>query len=118
MIYPFQGIEAIYLHRDPIDFPKGINGLLEVVLEAFEQSPQSVTLFVFCNRDRDKVKALYWNATGFCLWMMRLEKDKFKWPKKHNTNEISLTHAQLEWLLKGIDISRLTPHKPLSYEAF
>ena len=118
MLYPFHGLENIFLHRDFIDFRKGINGLVEVVLNEFEQSPQSSSLFVFCNKSRDKVKVLYWDKTGFCLWQKRLEEAKFKWPKTYNCNSITLDHEKLEWLLKGIDISQLKPHKPLNYDGF
>ena len=45
--------------------------------------PFSDALYVFCNRYRDRLKVLYWDQTGFCLWYKRLEKAKFKWPRKH-----------------------------------
>ena len=118
MHYPFHGIENIYLHRDFIDFRKGINGLVEIVLNEFESSIQSSSLFVFCNRQSHQVKCLYWDMTGFCLWQKRLEQDKFKWPKKHENNEIIIDHEKLEWLLKGIDISRIKEHKTLNYDGF
>jgi transposase len=46
------------------------------------RSPFAPALFVFCNRQRDKVKLLYWERNGFVLWYKRLEKQRFKWPKR------------------------------------
>ena len=71
---------AIYLHRDSVDFRKSINGLVTIVEQEMQLSPFAPALFVFCNRNRDRVKVLYWDQTGFCLWYKRLEKEKFKWP--------------------------------------
>ncbi|WP_170111850.1 IS66 family insertion sequence element accessory protein TnpB [Photobacterium frigidiphilum] len=39
-------------------------------------------LFLFTNKQRDKIKIPYWDKTGFALWYKRLEKNKFKWPLK------------------------------------
>lgn len=58
----------VYLHRQPVDFRKSINGLVKVVEQAMELSPMDEALFVFGARSRDKVKVLYWDRTGFCLW--------------------------------------------------
>ena len=44
------------------------------------RSPFQDALFVFCNAQRPILKALYWDRTGFCLWMQRLEKHRFPWP--------------------------------------
>jgi transposase len=74
---------AIYLHRDVVDFRKSINGLVTIVEQEMALSPFGDALFVFCNRNRDRVKVLYWDKTGFCLWYKRLEKEKFKWPRQH-----------------------------------
>jgi|GEM_PF-4292059 len=50
------------------------------------------------NRQRDKVKALYWDKTGFCLCYKRLEKNKFKWPHKLNGRVLNLSPQQWQWL--------------------
>lgn len=102
---------AIYLHRDPVDFRKSINGLSVIVEEAMRLSPFDAGLFVFCNRRRDKLKVLYWDSTGFALWYKRLEKDTFKWPGKLGESTITLTHEQWNWLLRGVNYLAIRPHK-------
>ena len=109
---------AIYLHRDVVDFRKSINGLMMVVEAEMKLSPFSGGLFIFCNRARDKLKALYWDETGFCLWYKRLEKDKFKWPRKANQSIVNLSETQWDWLLSGLDLTKMQTHEPLSYAAF
>ena len=66
---------------------------------------------MFCNKGRDKLKILYWDRTGFALWYKRLEKDKFKWPKKTQETTLSLSEQQLHWLLSGYDV---IGHQPVS----
>ena len=99
----------IYLHHDPVDFRKAINGLSVIVSEAMNLSPCEKALFVFCNKQRSQLKVLYWDDTGFALWQKRLEQERFKWPRKHDDSTIRC------WLLRGVDISRLTPHQHLYY---
>ena len=64
-------IEYVWLARVPQDFRKGINGLSIVVEEQLAHDPFSGHLFVFINNGRDKIKALYWERSGFCLWQKR-----------------------------------------------
>ena len=109
--------DTIYLHRDPVDFRKSINGLSTIVEQQMKLSPFADALFVFCNKRRDKLKVLYWDSTGFCLWYKRLEKDKFKWPRKDSQATIALGNEQMDWLLRGFDISHLKPHKSLNFYA-
>lgn len=111
------GLTEIYLHRDIVDFRKSINGLSMIVEDEMKKSPFNGALFIFCNRSRDKLKALYWDQTGFCLWYKRLEKDQFKWPRKSNSSTVELSEQQWHWLLSGLDISKMKTHQPLSYEA-
>lgn len=106
----------IYLHREPVDFRKSINGLMLIVEQEMVLSPFIDGLFVFCNKRRDKLKVLYWDNTGFCLWYKRLEKDKFKWPKKYPQAVLSLTQQQWDWLLSGLDITRMRGHQALTFE--
>jgi transposase len=100
----------IYLHRTPVDFRKSINGLAVVVQEGMAISPFSESLFVFGNRSRNKIKVLYWDKTGFCLWYKRLENDKFKWPRAGDV-VLNLSSEQFSWLLRGLDMLKLKPHQ-------
>ena len=103
---------AIYLHRDSVDFRKSINGLVMIVEQEMELSPFAPALFVFCNKNRDRVKVLYWDQSGFCLWYKRLEKEKFKWPRRYPSSMMTLNETQWQWLLSGCDI---IGHEPLKY---
>jgi len=107
----------IYLHKAPVDFRKGINGLSLLVEQQMQLNPFSQALFVFCNRTRDKIKVLYWQRNGFCLWQKRLEEDKFAWPRKMRGSTLSLTEDQWQWLLDGLDIEKMKPHQALSYQS-
>lgn len=73
MMRPSNELPAVYLCRDVVDFRKGIDGLSVVVEQMLDANPFSEQLFVFCNRRRDKVKILYWERSGFCLWQKRLQ---------------------------------------------
>ncbi len=108
---------TIYLHRDPVDFRKAINGLSVIVEEQMSLSPFDRALFVFCNKRRNQLKVLYWDNSGFALWQKRLEKSRFKWPKKNKSATFSLTHEQWLWLLRGFDISKIKAHESLNYQA-
>jgi len=107
--------DAIYLHREPVDFRKSINGLVLIVEQEMQLSPMSSALFVFCNKNRNRVKALYWDRTGFCLWYKRLEQDKFKWPLKYPGQTMTLSEDGWNRLLSGYDI---LGHRPLNFARF
>lgn len=111
----FVDVNEIYLYRDPVDFRKATNGLALIVEQQMQISPFVDALFVFCNKSRDKLKVLYWDKTGFCLWYKRLEKDKFKWPRKHKNDVMNLTEDQWQWLLSGYDINQLIGHQALQF---
>lgn len=112
----FVEASAIYLHRAPVDFRKSINGLSVIVEQEMALSPFSGALFVFCNKRRDKLKLLYWDKSGFALWYKRLEREKFKWPRRLSEAVITLTEDQLHWLLEGYDITKMQPHATLTYQ--
>ena len=105
----------VYLHREPVDFRKSINGLVLLVEQDMSMSPFEKCLFVFGCRRRDKIKVLYWDKTGFCLWYKRLEKAKFKWPRQMKDDIIFMRSEQFDWLLRGFDLSKLTPHQEMFY---
>ena len=107
----------IYLHREPIDFRRQINGLSMLVQEGLGLDPFSEALFVFVNRSRSALKILYYERNGFCLWLKRLEKDKFAWPKHLSDPVVSISADELHWLLQGLNIWQQSPHQRLTYRA-
>lgn len=100
----FVDIPRVYLYREPVDFRKAIDGLALIVEQDMKLSAFEVGVFVFCNKGRDKVKALYWDKTGFCLWYKRLEKHTFKWPRTHPDEMLYLSEPQWHSLLSGFPI--------------
>ena len=108
---------VVYLHRAPVDFRKQINGLVVLVSESMALDPFEPALYVFTNGARNRVKVLYWDAQGFCLWLKRLEKYRFVWPLQHDLNVIEMTGEELNWLIGGYDVFRFTPHEALKYAA-
>ena len=107
---------VVYLYREQVDFRKQINGLSLIVQEEMTLDPFSDALFVFTNRSRDRIKVLYWQRNGFCLWLKRLEKDKFCWPIKESDNTtVTLDSKQLNWLIDGFDIWKQPPHPERKY---
>jgi transposase len=109
----FNRVPDVYLYRDFVDFRKSINGLSLIVEQQMQLSPLNGSVYVFCNKNKDKLKVLYWDKTGFALWYKRLEKDKFKWPKKLNEQSLNLTEQQLHWLFDGFDV---LGHQAVCYE--
>ena len=107
----FVDVHTVYLHTEAVDFRKAINGLVLVVQQQMALSPFADALFVFCNKNRDKIKALYWDKTGFALWQKRLEKQKFKWPKTEE-ELMNIDATQWQRLLSGFDI---VGHQSLFY---
>ena len=105
----------IYLHRQPVDFRKAINGLSVIVSEAMGLSPFDPAIFVFCNKRRTQLKVLYWDKAGFALWQKRLEQEKFKWPRTLTQDTLKIEVEQWEWLLRGLDYTQLTSHSALSF---
>jgi transposase len=117
-MHPGSRIGTVYLYRTAIDFRKSIGGLSAVVERELGLNPFGEGLYVFINRRRDKLKALYWHRNGFCLWYKRLEAERFAWPSAGSaaaTQEITL--QELEWLLEGFDLWAHRPHKTLQYQS-
>jgi len=93
----------IFVRPGPTDMRKQINGLAMIVEQQMSLSPFEPALFLFCNGGRRIMKALYWDRNGFCLWMKRLEKHRFPWPKDARETRRQIDEQQLRLLLGGID---------------
>ena len=110
----FNRVPKVYLYRDFVDFRKSINGLSLIVEQQMQLSPLNGSVYVFCNMNKDKLKVLYWDKTGFALWYKRLEKNKFKWPKKLNDLSLHSSEQQLHWLFDGFGV---LGHQAVCYES-
>ena len=108
----FQGV---YLHRDPVDGRKAINGLSEIVEQAQMGDLRGPHLFVFCGKRRDVIKILYFDKSGFALWYKKLEQEKFPWPRKHGDSILKLTPEQMQWLLDGYDVWKMKPFQEFKF---
>jgi transposase len=105
----------IYVSLLSVDMRKSINGLSMLIVSHLQSNPQSGDLFLFCNRGKDKVKALYWDRNGFVLFYKQLEKDKFKFPLKHENGHIEISQKELSWLLAGFNFTQMSAHPELDF---
>jgi transposase len=122
---PTYGDVTIYLAQDPVDFRLGINGLSTMVEATLRFDPFSRNLFCFTNKRKNQIKVLYWQRSGFCLWLKRLEEERFKWPvhlapmtrETARPPVVELDEDQFLWLLDGLDLKHLKPHRALEYRS-
>jgi transposase len=112
MLTGHQNNVQVYIALGVTDMRKSINGLSIIVEEKLGLDLFAGSLFVFCNRNRDIVKILYWDHNGFCVWKKRLEKDRFRWPESEK-EVMKISRSALNWLLHGLDLSQA--HNRLSY---
>jgi len=93
--------KRVYLACGKTDMRKSINGLSAIVEGSFKLDPFDGALFVFCNRNRDRVKILEWDGDGYWLHFKRLEKGHFKWPAPGDEATMTLSGEELSYLLSG-----------------
>ena len=86
---------CVYLAIGSTDLRKSIDGLAALVSQDFEMDLFSNSLFVFCNRDRDKLKILVWDTNGFWLYYRPLERGRFRWPEQPGQKTVTFSRRQL-----------------------
>lgn len=95
----------IYIVCGHTDMRKSIDGLAAIVQQQFKLDLFSNSLFLFCGRRRDRLKALLWEGDGFVLLYKRLEDGRFNWPR--NEKDVrNLTREQFIWLMQGLSIDQ------------
>ena len=105
MIGPTGGVRVLVATK-PVDFRKGAEGLAALVRETMGADPFSGTVYVFRAKRADRVKLVFWDGTGVCLFAKRLEDGEFRWPKVQD-GVLRLTAAELSALLEGLDWRRV-----------
>jgi hypothetical protein len=120
------GADRIYLACGATDMRKSIDGLSALVQVGFDLDPFVGAWFVFCNRDRDKLKLLRWDHNGFWLYYRRLDRGRFEWPSADSvrighcspkgTSYVTqaITRRQLFWLLDGLKLEQQKAHPAVS----
>ena len=113
MLNDFTGADRIYIACGYTDLRCGIDGLAAIVQQQFELDLFTNTLFLFCGRRRDRIKALYWEGNGFVLLYKRLESGSFQWPRSASEAR-AVTPQQYRWLREGLSVDQPKAHEPVS----
>lgn len=100
------GEKTVYLCCGHTDMRKSINGLMLLVQNSFSLEPFSDSLFVFCNRNRDRIKILEWDTDGFWLYFKRLERGRFRWPDADKENTMLLTSEEMSCLIGSAKLEK------------
>lgn len=105
-------VKTVYLACGVTDLRKSIDGLIMLVEHQFKLDPFEKALFVFCNKQMNKLKILHFDE-GFWLYYHRLENNRFKWPTTQE-EALKVNKEELKWLLKGYEIRNKSKFKPIT----
>ena len=108
MIGDVSRAKHIYIVCGYTDMRKAIDGLAAIVQQNFKLDVFSGSLFLFCGKRCDRIKALLWEEDGFVLLYKRLENGKYKWPRDAR----QITQQEFRWLMEGLSIEQKTAIKP------
>lgn len=104
MIRPGQaqgsGDVRVYVATAAVDGRKSFDTLCEVIRTALGRDPLGGDMFVFRNRQANRVKVLFWDGNGLVLYAKRLERGTFHFPTANQTS-ITVTSSELMTLLAG-----------------
>jgi transposase len=90
----------------PIRMNFSFDRLMGLAQQTFDQDPMSGHLFLFFNQKRDRIKILFWDVDGFCIWYKRLEVGVFQLPVATCSEQgVELNCSQLNRLLGGLDLN-------------
>lgn len=106
----------VFICTKAADMRKGFDGLSAQAREVMKQDPLSGHLFVFRNHRGDRLKVLYWDGDGLCLWYKRLEAGTFEL-KKGEGGAVEISNAELMMLIEGISTARVERRKRFSLSA-
>lgn len=99
----FPATTKIYLHTEPTDMRKGIDGLSGIVREQFEDDPTDGSLYLFVNRRKDRMKMLYFDGSGFWVFYKVLEAGTFE-VRRGEDKRLVIDTTELAMLLGGVSL--------------
>jgi transposase len=104
----------IFVSREPVDMRKGFDSLAQLVRSHLAGDPLSGHLFVFRSKRGDRLKVLYWDSDGLCLFYKRLELGTFTLPTVGTSvgeHGLEIRAGDFALLLEGIDLTNAKRHK-------
>ncbi len=109
----------IFLCSGATDMRKGFDSLAHLVESSLTLDPLSGHLFVFRSRRGDRMKILWWDRDGYCLWYKRLERGSFRFPAASTADEskgVEVKAADLMMILDGVDLGSVRRQRRYSRE--
>ena len=101
-----------FLYRETTDIRKGFDSLSGLISEQLGQNPMSGDVFIFVNRQRNRIKLLRWEPGGFVIFYKRLEKGTFELPESPKTDKkLILDYGELAMLITGISMRNAKKRK-------
>jgi len=107
-MFPVSSSSRWFLYNAPADMRKSFDGLSGLVSGHMNADPQSGDVYLFINRNRDRLKMLVWERDGFWLFYKRLESGRFQLPPP---GTLELSYQTLVMMLDGIDYTRIRRKK-------
>lgn len=111
-MFTLSSTQKFQLYTEATDMRKSFNGLSGIVSDLDQTGSNTSTVFIFINKQRDKVKLLHWVGSGYLLYYKRLEEGTFELPNyevKHGM--IQLSYTQMVMLIDGISIVNIKKRK-------
>jgi len=99
---------AIYCATTPVDLRRSFDGLAAAAKDALGKDPRTGALFLFVNKSGDRLKALWWDRTGYCILYKRLERGVFRFPTamRPGDTSVAIDAAEFAKILEGLDLAR------------
>ena len=107
--------QKVWLHTQPTDMRKSFAGLVALVKNVLQENPLDGQCFVFINRRKTQLKLLYFDGTGYCIWMKRLEQGQYH-GVQNGTDKAAISWAELQMIIAGIEVKNIRRFKRFARE--
>ena len=104
------GNTRVWLATGHTDLRRGYSGLHALITHELGRPALDGDLYIFANRRRDLLKIFFFDSGGIWICAKRLERGTYRWPRP-GERLITLTAAELQLLLNGIDLRHTRPRR-------
>lgn len=111
-MFTLSSSHRFHLYSQPTDMRKSFDGLSGLIRNNLDSNPCNGDVFIFINKQRDKIKLLHWQGISFTLYYKRLEKGTFELPRyDENVGSITLNYTQIVMIVDGLSIKNIQKRK-------